>query len=352
MKLNNYCAILFIATIILITYSCSKDASNAYSPTPYDLIIPASLPQDMAIPTDNPLTYEGVQLGRLLFYDPILSTDSSLSCASCHHQSNAFVDPVARYSKGVGGTIGVRNSMALFNSGFATSMFWDGRLRTLEEQALEPIANPIEMKSSVAAALIKLNNSARYRQLFYRAFRSDTILAEHLAKAIAQFERTIISGQSKYDRYIAKQGSLDSIELEGLNLFLSEDKGDCAHCHVIGSTFTDFGFKNNGLQALVTDSGLYKVTGNPVDIAKFKTPTLRNIGLTAPYMHDGRLPTLRDVLDLYNINFNTAPNLDVNIAKHPKGRMTIPEVNAIIAFLHTLSDSSVVQNAALSNPYK
>jgi cytochrome c peroxidase len=347
--------LLQIATAIMVAfvalYSCSKDG-GFLKPKPYVLSLPAkSVPLNMPIPADNPLTEQGVQLGRLLFYDPILSIDSTISCSSCHHQEFAFSDGGNKYSKGVNGTLGIRHAMPLFNLGYDPSFFWDGRERSLEDQALKPIEDALEMKSSVDLVLKKLNALPRYKAAFFEAFGVVEITRSELAKAISQFERTIISGNSKYDKWIRGEATLDSMEMLGRNLFTDEAKGDCTHCHSLGSLFSDFNFKNNGLDVVPADSGRYYVTKLAADIGKFKSPSLRNIALTAPYMHDGRFATLDDVLKHYNIGFKNPPNLDVNMAKHVKARMTVPETKAIIAFLRTLTDSTLITNPAYSNPY-
>jgi cytochrome c peroxidase len=340
-----------VIAALLSVYSCSKDA-NLPKPTPYFIQIPAkSIPLDLPIPASNPMTKEGVQLGRLLFYDPILSIDSTISCGSCHHQQFAFSDGGNKYSKGVGGTVGVRHAMPLFNLAYDPTYFWDGRARSLEEQALQPIEDPLEMKSSVDAVVAKLNKEPRYKAAFFSAFGVSKITRSELAKAISQFERSIISGNSKYDKWVRGEATLDSIEMMGRNLFTDEAKGDCTHCHSLGSLFSDFNFKNNGLDVIPADSGRYNVTKIAADIGKFKSPSLRNIALTAPYMHDGRFNTLDEVLKHYNIGFKNPVNLDVNMAKHVKARMTVPETKALIAFLNTLTDSVLISNPAYSNPY-
>jgi cytochrome c peroxidase len=337
--------------ICLCVLACTKDGSISNS-TRLNILIPKqSIPPTIPEPPDNLTTKEGVALGRFLFYDSILSTDYTLSCASCHQQANAFSDPV-KYSKGVGGAVGVRHAMALFNLAWDPSYFWDGRVRTLEEQALKPIVDELEMQSNLDSVINRLNRSAFYRQLFFEAFGVTKVTSVELAKAIAQFERSIISGNSKYDLWARGEASLDNTELLGKSLFTDEQKGDCTHCHSLGSLFSDFGFKNNGLDAIPTDSGRYRVTGFAGDIGKFKSPTLRNIALTAPYMHDGRFATLDQVLAHYNIGFKASSTLDGNIAKHVKARMTIPETKAIIAFLQTLTDSSLINNPNYSNPFR
>jgi cytochrome c peroxidase len=349
--------LLVLSIIIALVYlmqGCRKDPSAAYSFTPYNFNIPTgTLPSTLPIPADNKTTEEGVALGRMLFYDPILSDDNTQSCASCHKQSNAFVDGNNQFSKGIDGSIGDRNSMPLFNLMWAGSYFWDGRSSSLEAQALKPIEDPREMKSTVTKALKKLNEHPTYPLLFAKAFGTNNIEASHLAKALAQFERSIISCNSKFDRVQAKKDTFTTQELKGYLLFINSDPntgGDCIHCHVIGSTFTDFEFRNNGLDAVPKDKGRNLITGLNSDIGKFKTPTLRNIAVTAPYMHDGRFNNLADVIDHYNLLFVQNSLLDPVMQEQAKDRLTEAQKADLIAFLHTLTDSTLLTNPAYAKP--
>jgi cytochrome c peroxidase len=331
--------------------ACTRDTGLIPSTIPFAVTYnKGSLPDVMPVPATNPLTVQGVALGRMLFYDKILSANNTQACASCHKQENAFTDAHTKYSIGIDGIAGDRNAMPLFNLAWAKTYFWEGRAKTLEEQALEPIENKIEMHAKLDDILAKLNADTQYPQLFFNAFGSKIITRQNLAKAIAQFERTIISDNSHYDKVTNGQAVLSSLDSFGKSLFDDPLKGDCTHCHTLGSTFTDFDFKNNGLDAIAIDSGRYYVTKLPSDVGKFKTPTLRNIALTAPYMHDGRFATLEAVMQHYNIGFHNTPNLDVNIGFGTKGRLTIPETKAIISFLKTLTDSSLITNPAYSKP--
>jgi cytochrome c peroxidase len=358
MKIN--IAIVVLAIIFTIA-ACKKDgdlSEHLFNPTPYTFeVVPGRLPSvtPKPLPADNVATREGVALGRMLFYDPILSGNNSQSCASCHHQEKAFTD-YPKFSRGIDGSVGDRNAMPLFNLMWSPTLFWDGRDANLEEQALHPIENPIEMKASLPDVLAKLNASPTYPQLFFKAFGTRTITKQHLGKALAQFERSIISCNSRYDKIVADPFDKDSFsagEARGFLLFTGNNEkidGDCIHCHTIGSTFTDFDFKNNGLDAIPKDSGRYLVTKRASDIGKFKTPTVRNIALTAPYMHDGRFNTLEEVMDHYNINFHEGGNLDPAMVVQVKARLTKQNRNDIIAFLKTLTDSVMITNPAYSKP--
>lgn len=345
MHLRQTIIILFVIAGIV---ACKKDSALNANTTPYNLKIPSGLPQ-LQIPADNALTVEGVALGRKLFYDPILSINNSQACASCHVQANAFVD-TNKFSRGVNGTIGHRNSMPLFNVGFNKTLFWDGRVTTLEEQALLPIIDPTEMNEALPNVLAKLKAEPTYVEMFNKAFGEPSITEQNLAKALAQFERILLSANSKYDKVKRGEATFTAQEALGEELYGDMQKGDCNHCHTMGSTFTDFDFKNNGLEAIAIDSGRYKVTKNIQDMGKMKTPSLRNLKYTAPYMHDGRFKTLSEVMFHYNIDFKTPANLDVNMREHAPNRMTVPEVNAIIAFLNTLNDEEFVTNPDFAKP--
>ncbi|MEZ4918383.1 MAG: cytochrome c peroxidase [Saprospiraceae bacterium] len=323
-----------------------------YKAQPYPLAIPASLP-DMDIPEDNPLTVEGVALGRRLFYDPILSADSTQSCASCHRQAFAFVDSSLQLSTGIDQVQGTRNAMPLFNLAWQGSFFWDGGASNLESQVVGPITNPVEMHEDLPNVVVKLNRHPEYPNLFRQAFELDAeeaVTIPMLMKAIAQFERTLLSGDSKYDHWKQGQASLTDQELRGLALYQDFEKGDCSHCHVLGSTFSDFAFRNTGLDSIPVDEGRYRITLNPADLGKFKTPSLRNIALTAPYMHDGRFQTLEEVLEFYNTGFHHPSNLDANLEHAIKGRLTVQDKEDLIAFLHTLTDFNFIQNPDFSKP--
>jgi cytochrome c peroxidase len=354
MKKNIFYLLITFGTII---FSCSKDPvitiSNNVIDTPavlFNLNTPVGFPK-INIPASNLLTVEGIALGRKLFYDPILSLDNTQSCGSCHNQKFAFTDSTLQFSKGITGEIGNRNAMPIMNLAWERAFFWDGGSATLEDQVIGPITNPIEMHETLPNVLRKLNADATYKKLFKRAFGSDSITTKQIMKAIAQFERTVISANSKYDKYVRGEVELTFDELKGMELIEDQTKGDCFHCHVLGSTFTDFDFKNNGLDSVFTDLGRYRVTLKETDKGKFKTPTLRNVELTAPYMHDGRFKTLEEVLEHYNTGFaENSPNLDVNIALGKKGRMSETEKQQIIAFLKTLTDYDFINNPNFKKP--
>ena len=298
----------------------------------------------MLLPPDNPNTTAGVALGRRLFFDPILSVDSTRACASCHLPEAAFSDPQP-FSEGVAGFTG-RNSMPLMNLAWMEVFFWDGRAISLEDQALQPVEDPLEMGESWPNVVAKLVRHREYPTLFEEAFPGQGISADLTVKAIAQFERTLISHQSKYDRVIAGLDEFSAEEELGWALFNNE-RGDCFHCHGPG-LFTDNQFHNNGLDAEPVDEGLAALTGWGPDRGKFKSPSLRNIEYTAPYMHDGRFATLEEVLQFYNEGIQegplTDPLLRLIALERQSEPLTAAEQAALIAFMKTLSDPSFLSS--------
>lgn len=335
-------AFIFIAPLLFV--ACDKGEDEVPAATPYTLVIPQGLPP-MNIPSNNPLTVEGVALGKRLFYDPILSANNTQSCASCHIQETGFSE-TTQYSTGIDGIEGNRNAMPLINLGWQTKFFWDGGANGLESQVIGPITNPIEMHETMANVVAKLNAHAEYPDLFKAAFGSAEASSQNIMRAVAQFERTLISGNSKYDQYMRGETFLSSQELNGLSLFTDMEKGDCSHCHSLGSTFSDFEFRNTGLDSLPVDEGRYLITLNSNDRGKFKTPSLRNVELTAPFMHDGRFQTLLECVQHYNTGFRYSANLDPNLSFAVKGRMTQQEMEDLVAFMKTLTDEEFVNNPA------
>ncbi len=347
--------------LIFLVFACKKDATIAIQ-TPYSLKIPSHFP-DMIIPADNPMTVEGVQLGRKLFHDKMLSSDNTISCASCHLPESGFSDP-NQFSIGVNGAIGHRNAMPLVNLGWQTSFFWDGRQKTLEDQILEPVPNPIEMHLKWKDAEVRLNNSTEYKRMFLMAYGTDKIDSNLVAKAIAQFLRTMISGKSKYDIMYKYENNIafdpgdqaifqtvTATEWAGYDLFKSLNGADCFHCHN-GPLMQVQGMRNNGLDATFTDIGFGAISGNPNDNGKFKTPTLRNIALTAPYMHDGRFATLDEVIEHYSSGIQQSPTIHPLIEYAFQGGVQLDafEKNLLKQFLLTLTDNEFVNNPDFRAP--
>ena len=349
--------VIFLVQIVILSSCTSESREIAFNPTPYDLKIPRGLPA-ASIPIDNPTTQEGVHLGRKLFHDPLLSGDGIQSCSSCHTQANAFTD-TRRFSRGIDGKPGNRNAMVLFNSIWSPSLFWDGRALNLEEQAFDPIVDELEMHDTWSNVAAKLNAHSEYPDLFKKAFNVDEIDSTYVVKAIAQFERTLISGNSKWDKWRRGEVIFSNEELRGWDLF-NKDRtdlsvgADCFHCHS-APLFTDYIFHNNGLDPdeSFSDLGLYLVTGSELDKAKFKTPTLRNIELTAPYMHDGRFATLEEVIEHYNFGGHHSSTLDPLMKNAGEGlSLTEEDKKALLAFLRTLTDYEFVSNSEFSNPFQ
>lgn len=347
--------ILALLFSVIAVSACKKE--NAEDPvtdtgdghTHIHIPIPPGLPA-MNIPANNPTTVEGVALGRKLFYDPILSGNNTISCASCHRQAYAFSDSTLQYSIGIDFLPGTRNAMPIFNLGYAPGLFWDGGAADLESQVIGPIQNPVEMHEELTTCIGELNNSTEYRSLFQAAFGTTTVTTPLVMKAIAQFERTMLSAGSKFDKYQQGLDSLTPQEVRGMELFSDPAKGDCNHCHILGSTFTDFEYRNNGLDSISADSGRARITLRATDMGKFKTPSLRNIEVTGPYMHDGRFQNLQQVMNHYNTGFHYTANLDPNLQAIQKGRLSQQDMDDIISFLRTLTDYEFMSNPAYAKP--
>ena len=342
-------------------------------PVPFTLDIPSNMPP-MAIPPGNPLTVEGIALGRYLFYEERLSGNNTQSCANCHGPANAFTDGNA-VSAGIDGITGTRSAMALINLGYAQSFFWDGRVATLEEQVLRPVRDPIEMHDTWPNAVSELQTDTGYAKLFWDAFGTSTVDSLLAARAIAQFLRTMVSANSPWDKWRRFEGTIPLEAQVGYDLFkmeggpvgmpfqlpgmdstiIGQGGADCFHCHVeAAGLFTDEQFHNNGLDPEpFPDLGRGAITNDPFDNGKFKTPTLRNIMLTAPYMHDGRFATIDEVLDHYNDGGHPSTTVDP-FMKFTDQDLTLeltPEKRAqIIAFLNTLTDTEFVEDPAFADP--
>jgi cytochrome c peroxidase len=346
--------------IILSALSCKKD--NAGIPDtgklhPVSLATPANFPP--VVPDEyNQLTTEGIALGRMLFYDKRLSASNQISCASCHHQEIAFSDGISLSSAGESGKKLLRHAPALINLAWMKNgLFWDGGSTNLESQAFAPLTDANEMHQNLTELEYELKAIPQYVQSFKRVFGREVKSAD-IVKALAQFERTLISGDSKYDRYARKEKGavLTTQELDGLTIVNKSCKG----CHS-GELFTDDSYHNNGIDADFTNDafegvyqGRYRISYNPADLGKFRTPTLRNVMLTAPYMHDGRFTSITEVLEHYAQHIKISPTTDPLLYQY-NGTVGVPLSNAdktaVIAFLNTLTDQNFVNNPNLSNPY-
>ena len=379
---------ILLLSIILFLLACQpcpplttgKDLTHLpYSPTAYSFATIQGLPP-MEIPADNPMTVEGIKLGRHLFYDPILSLDSTISCASCHKQEKAFTDGVA-LATGIDGLVGRRSSMSLINVGYNWirgrdhNFMWDGRFETLEELTIKgPIIDPVEMANTWENLEESLQNHPTYPTLFREAFgisNSQEIKAELVGKALAQFQRTLNSARSMYDKdvwdplvYMSPQ------EINGMDLFQGDaagspasKDGECGHCHSFSTNKALFArneFSNNGLDSVTSvldflDYGFGESTQDSNDNGRFREVSLRNIALTAPYMHDGRFQTLEEVLDHYVSGLHPSTNRAGELS--PSAATTLTQLTQadkedIIAFLHALTDTSYIHKEEWSNPFE
>ncbi len=331
---NNLVAFGLVVGLSLVIF-----AFSATKPTPMSLPIPSGWPKPVYDFSKNPLTQEGFELGRRLFYDPILSRDQTISCASCHLQATGFTHVDHDLSHGIDGAIGTRNSMTIMNVAWSKYFMWDGGVNHLDMQPLAPITSPLEMDETLDCLVKKLKVSPRYKALFYRAFEDSMATGQRVLLALSQFVLQLNSSNSKYDKYLRKEagGNFTSQEINGLALFRTH----CASCHT-EPLFTNNGFEKNGLPVDTTlnDFGRMKITQKSSDSLKFKVPTLRNIQFTFPYMHDGRFQKLREVVNHYA----TTQQLKKPIVLTPNEKVDI------VGFLLTLTDESFLFDKRLGYP--
>ncbi|MDX1349959.1 MAG: cytochrome c peroxidase [Putridiphycobacter sp.] len=344
---------IILAAILIFGFTQTK------KPTAYLFPKLQAFPPMPVNPT-NLVTIEGVELGRYLFYDPILSSDSSIACATCHQQAFAFSDGHKRFSEGINNTKLKRNTPALFNLAWNEALFWDGKAENIEHQVFFPVTDHQEMDLNWQMAERRLNKSTFYRNLFLNAFGVAEIDSVLVSKAIAQFERTILSYNTRLDRALRREVFLTKEELKGLELLNDQSKGNCLHCHPTDANFVGSTgkFSNNGLDVANSpsdykDKGRGGVTGIPNDMGLFKIPSLRNIAVTAPYMHDGRFNTLEEVLDFYTEGVNKSINIDSKMHfSHATGvSLSAEEKKQIIIFLNALTDSVLISSKAFANPF-
>jgi cytochrome c peroxidase len=340
-----YNLLWFIAVVILFA-ACNKQVSTT-SPKPMPLAMPANFPAPVYDFINNPLTEEGFALGRKLFYDPLLSRNNTISCGSCHIQGSAFTHHGHSVSHGIDDKLGTRNSPPIMNLAWSTSFFWDGGVFNLDLQPIAPVENPVEMDETMPNVLVKLNASTEYKQLFQQAFGNSEITSANMLKALSQFMLQCVSANSKYDKYVRHEGvEFSGEEKEGLQIFREK----CSGCHST-DLFTDNNFHNNGLSPkAINDSGRFRITLNPADMYLFKTPSLRNVANTPPYMHDGRFSTLEAVLNHYSSGVQNSNTLDGKLTDN--GILGIPltddEKTKLIAFLNTLTDETFLRDKKLS----
>jgi len=357
-------ALLFISCCIFS--SCEKDPvikdPVEYDNTAYALnTINNTLPEP-SLPSDNPLTVQKVQLGRMLFYEKLLSSDGTISCGSCHVQADGFSD-INQFSEGVGGALGGRQAMAVVNMAWNTNeFFWDGRAHLLRDQSLGPIENPLEMNEILSNVIEKLKLNQDYKDQFMRAFGSEEITSEKMSLAMENFMMSLVSDDSKYDRYLVGKEQLTASEERGRVLFFGEynqffpdvSGADCAHCHA-GNNFENDLYMNNGLDvdADFSDLGRQEATESASDQAKFKVTSLRNIAVTPPYMHDGRFETLEEVVDHYNTNVQNSSTVDPALLGTTATGLMLDSVEKtdLVNFLETLTDNTFLTNPDFSDPF-
>ena len=335
--------------IFLLIAGCST-----VEPKPETPAIAFSVPQGFPAPTyridDNPVTPDGFELGRALFYEGKLSRDASISCADCHQQEAAFSHYDHDVSHGIDDKLGTRNAPALFNLAWHSTYFWDGGVHDLDLQPPNAITNPNEMDETVSHVLEKLRADARYPSLFKAAFGTEEITTARFLKALSQYMLVLISANSKYDRYLRKEAgvSFSTDETEGLRLFQEK----CATCHP-APLFSDFSFRSNGLKSTaVNDLGRAMITLRDQDRYTFKVPSLRNIAVSPPYMHDGRFSSLDKVLEFYQNGVQDTPNLDPLLKQNGRLGISITdsEKRSIIAFLKTLTDETFLKDKRFGRP--
>ncbi len=358
-----YNTIILLLTLTAVV-SCKKDTIEPvitvieHDTTPYELdysYLPAP-----NLSTDNPLTVQGVKLGRMLFYEKKLSDDNTLACAGCHVQADGFSD-VRQFSIGTAELEGTRQAMGVINMAWnENGFFWDGRADLVRDQSLMPIENPLEMNETLENAIAKLEGTQMYKDQFKRAFGSEEITAEKMSLAMEQFMNSIVSVNSKFDKEFLGEVEFTESEQRGKDLFYleytpgfpDESGADCAHCHS-GFNFQNNEYMNNGLDETFADMGYYEFTEAEEDRGKFKVPTLRNIALTPPYMHDGRFETLEEVLNHYNTGINNSPTVDPAILNTMATvlALTDQDIQDLIAFLNTLTDEEFITNPEYSDPF-
>ena len=349
--MNIRIALLALALLVLAWIATSSsgpivqaDTNSVVLPVgqPVTIKVPLGL-RPVPIPTDNPPTRETIALGRRLYYDPQLSADGTISCASCHAPQFAFGD-ARKVSVGVGGKTGNRHAPTVINSAYNAFQFWDGRSSSLEDQAKGPIANPVEMAHSLDGVVNRLQADPKYRELFKKAWGHDQITIDMVAKSIASFERTVIAGNSPFDRFYFghDKHALSPAAQRGFRLFTDPRKANCAVCHTIGETdalFTDNKFHNLGIGAdtrgNLNDPGRYAITKQDADMGCFKTPTLRNLANREPFMHDGSFPSVKEALTHYIGGGNMNDHLDKEI--HALDFLTFDERDDLLQFLDSLN---------------
>ena len=341
-----------LAVAMLLGMASCRPEEEHYTPTAYELEQPSYFPTKNNIPADNPMTEEGVELGRKLFYDTRLSgrdgTDGIRCCASCHHQEHNFEFGSATHTH--------HAMLPLVNLVWnRTGLSWNGGVATLEDMVLAAVTSPVEINADTNQVVKYLQKTSDYPELFYKAFGSRDITFINIERAVAQFVRSLVSADSKFDRYLRGEETLTEDEKKGYELFCTEDGADCFHCHGGGglALMTTNLFYNNGLDNEFNDpEDRSAVTGSHWDKGAYKAPTLRNIAVSSPYMHDGRFTTLDEVIDFYSEGVKDSENINP-LMHHVMGggvHLTDLEKAQLKAFLYTLTDETFMNNPNYSKP--
>lgn len=344
--LNTFMNKLTLKLLVILTagsflVSCQKAKVESYRK--WGFYTPAGFPAPKYNFENNRQTFQKFTLGRMLFFDPLLSSDGTVSCASCHANSHAFAGHNTALSPGVNNLVGTRNSPSVANMAWSPYFMWDGGINHIEVMPVAPLTNPVEMNESLAGIVAKLKQSSRYKALFKDAYGAEEITDQKLLKALTQYLMMIVSDNSKYDQVKRGEAVFTDAEQQGYVLFQQK----CSQCHT-EPLFTDYSFRNNGLDLTFTDNGRFLITQNESDKGKFKVPSLRNVALTYPYMHDGRYYTLNDVLNHYASGIQHSATLDPEL----ENGIALPgnQKTLLIAFLNTLTDYDLLSDPWLSEP--
>lgn len=329
--------LLWVAGVLLLFSACTSEEPSFTDDDFEGFERPEHFPTPVYKFGNNEVTEEGFKLGRKLFYDPILSATGTVSCGSCHFQEAGFSDPGKALSNGINGKKGMRNAPALSNLAWFPAFMADGGIGHIEVMPIAPITDSLEMGAPLKDVLAKLNNDVSYKALFKKAFDVDSISSQKLLYALTQFMSMMISAESKFDQHLLGNATFTKSEANGYNLF----KQNCASCHS-GVLTTNFEYKNNGLDMISEDLGRARITQDEADRGKFKVPSLRNVELSYPYMHDGRFNTLEEVLDHYNEGIQPTPNLAEEL-KQPVV-LSDQDKQDLLNFLYTLTDYNYITN--------
>lgn len=329
----------------LLFFSCAPEVKNSENTVMFGLEIPSHFPEPNYGIGEKALTAPRVALGRKLFYDPILSVDGTISCGSCHHQTSGFSDEGKKLSEGFKGRLGIRNSPSLANLAWFPAFLADGGVNHIEVMPLAPLTDSLEMADDLNSILLKLRQDKAYKDQFTKAFADSNLTSKQLLVALAQFISSMVSAGSKYDAVIKGNETFNANEKAGHELF----KMNCANCHK-PPLFTDFTYRNNGLELNYKDNGRARITGKPEDEATFKVPSLRNISVSKPYMHSGSIASLEKVIEHYNSEVVQHVNLDTSL----QNGITLSEIEKqqLLSFLETLTDYEFLSNPRFSNPKK